>query len=97
VVVLVYPSAQLATVIVRALGRRPDRDDSSARALDPAPLVARHGSFDLETLLVGVIKSVVNFLLWMFKVHAVSTVGVVFPFVNGPAARSATTSRIVGF
>jgi hypothetical protein len=50
--------------------------------------VARHGSFDLETLLVGVIKSVVNFLLWMFRVHAVSTVGVVFPFVNGPAHRA---------
>jgi hypothetical protein len=47
-------------------------------------------------LLVGVIKSVVDFLLWMFRVHAVSTVGVVFPFVNGPAVRSATTSRIVG-
>jgi hypothetical protein len=39
-------------------------------------------------LLVGVIKSVVNFLLWMFRVHAVSTVGVVFPFVNGPAHRA---------
>jgi hypothetical protein len=47
--------------------------------------VARYGSFDLETLLVGIVKSVVDFLLWMFRVHAVSTVGVVFPFVNGPA------------
>ena len=49
--------------------------------------MARHGSFDLETLLVGLIKSVVDFLLWMFRVHAVSTVGVVFPFVNGPTNR----------
>jgi hypothetical protein len=47
--------------------------------------VARYGSFDLETLLVGVIKSVVDFLLWTLRVHAVSTVGVVFPFVNEPS------------
>jgi hypothetical protein len=80
---LVHPSAQLETVIMRALGRRPDRDESSARARDPAPLVAGYGSFDFESLPVCVVKSVVDFLLWMFRVHVLSTVDVVFPPVNG--------------
>ena len=48
--------------------------------------MTRYGSFDLETLLLGVIKSVVDFLLWMFRVHALSTVGMVFPIVNGSAS-----------
>lgn len=77
-----HPSAQPATVVMRTLRRRPDRDRSSARACNSAPPLAGHGSSNVETVLIGVVKSVVNFLLWMLWMHLLSNVSLVFPLVN---------------
>jgi len=82
---------------MRALGRRPDRDKSSTGARDPAPLVTGHGSFDIETLLVGVIKSVVDFLLGMFRVHAVSTIVCCFHLSTAKLQIAARDPTSTGF
>jgi len=42
-------------------------------------------SFDREALLIGVIQSLVDFLLRMLGMHSLSKVDLVFPLVNGPA------------
>ena len=75
VVVLVDPSTDLSAMVEWDLWRRPDREHGSARALDQAPLVTGCRLFDHEARLVGVVKSVVDFLLQMFRVHAVPTLG----------------------
>jgi hypothetical protein len=49
--------------------------------------MAGHGSSNVETLLVGIVKSVVDFLLRMLGMHSLSNIGLLFPLVNDPTSR----------
>src|SRR5918997_5608631 len=75
VVVLVNPPTDLPAMVERVLWRRPDRKHGSACALDPAPLVTGCCLFDHKAQLGGVVESVVDFLLRVFRVHATPTLG----------------------
>src|SRR6476659_695632 len=87
VIVFEHPSAQPTTVVMRTPRRRPDRDRRSARACNSAPPMAGHVSSNVEALLVGIVKGVVDFLLRMLGTHSLSNIGLVFPLVNGPTSR----------
>src|SRR3954471_18951025 len=62
-------------MVERALWCRPDRQHGAATALDPTPLVTSCCLFDRQAQLVCVVKSVVDFLLRVFGVHATPTLG----------------------
>jgi hypothetical protein len=75
VVVLVNPSFDLPAMVEWALWRRPDRQHGVAAALDPTPLVTGCCLLDHKAQLGGVVKSIVDFLLRVFGVHATPTLG----------------------
>ena len=49
--------------------------------------MAGHGSSNVETLLVGIVKGVVDFLLRMLGMPSLSNIGLLFPLVNDPTSR----------